>query len=113
MNYCVHNTIAILPVRSHSSFIRVGQVFFGLIFFLAFGLKAEAQTATITVNTNSVCLGGTEPVITFTGSGGTPEYTFNYILDNGTTQSSLIISTTVSSSSVNLPVPTGVAGTYV
>ena len=50
MHCSVQNIITFLSVRikgNHISFSRTGQVFFGLLFLLAFGLKVEGQTATI------------------------------------------------------------------
>ena len=67
-----------------------------------------AISATIT-GTTSVCLNTTNPVITFTGSGGTPPYTFTYTLNNG---SNTPIKTS-SGSSVTLAVPTNVAGLFI
>src|SRR5688572_4617062 len=115
MNYRVQNIVATLSVRfnrGYSFFVRTRIVFFALIVMLGVGLKVQGQlSATITVNTSTVCKGGTEPIITFTGSGGTPDYTFNYLVDNGITQSNLTTSSTTGS--IGLSVPTGVSGTYV
>ncbi len=56
------------------------------------------------------CLGGTAPVITFTGSGGQEPYTFNYTI-NGVPQTP--ITTTSPSSSVTLPpLPMDVSASY-
>ncbi|TNF50411.1 MAG: T9SS type A sorting domain-containing protein [Bacteroidetes bacterium] len=43
-------------------------------------------TGTMTVDQNNVCLLDTEPQITFTASGGTAPYTFNYTINNGPIQ---------------------------
>jgi gliding motility-associated-like protein len=56
----------------------------------------------------AVCLNAAQPVITFTGSGGTAPYTFNYTI-NGTPQPALI-SNGVGVATVNAP--TTVAGTF-
>lgn len=58
---------------------------------------------------NTVCVGDTPPLITFTASGGTPTYTFTYNINRGASQT---ISTTGTNTSVTIPVPTGVFGTY-
>lgn len=58
--------------------------------------------------TASVCKDAPAPDITFTGSSGTPPYTFTYSLNNGPMQTV----TTSSGSSVNVSVPTGTIGTY-
>ena len=64
---------------------------------------APIPTATIT-GTNTVCLGDTPPLITFTVSGGTAPYTFTYNINGGVSQT---ISTTGTNTSVTIPVPTG------
>ncbi|KOH46639.1 hypothetical protein NC99_06160 [Sunxiuqinia dokdonensis] len=66
-------------------------------------------TATIAASTPSVCQDDTEPVITFTGSGGTRPYTFTYSVDGGANQT---IETTGSNDFVTLNVPTDTPGTY-
>ena len=71
MNYNIQNIIAFLSLRikrDHPTFIRTGQVFFGFLFLLSFGLKVQGQTATITTltsNTNPSCL---NDAITFTAT---------------------------------------------
>ena len=67
--------------------------------------KPEAQ---IEANSTAVCREGTEPAITFTGSGGAAPYTFVYTINNGGNQD---IKTTTGSS-VTINHPTLVAGTY-
>ena len=69
---------------------------------------APIPTATIT-GTNTVCLGDTPPLITFTVSGGTAPYTFTYNINGGVSQT---ISTTGTNTSVTIPVPTGANGTF-
>jgi len=64
-------------------------------------------TASITANAASVCLGGTSPIITFTGSGGTAPYTFVYKI--GTGADNTIVST---GDSATVNVPTTAAGTF-
>ena len=64
-------------------------------------------TANIT-GTTEVCLNGTSPLITFTGTGNAAPYTFTYNINGGVNQTV----TTVSGNSVTLTVPTGMAGTY-
>lgn len=64
-------------------------------------------TATIAASVNQVCMGGTEPVISFTGATGTAPYTFIYSINGGPGQT---IVSTGNTASIN--VPTNVAGTY-
>jgi hypothetical protein len=80
--------------------------------------QALNQSATVTVlelptalisGTASTCQDATEPVITFAGSGGTPPYTFSYNINTGPVQS---ISTSGTDTSVTLPAPTNVGGTF-
>ncbi|WP_299581035.1 PKD-like domain-containing protein [uncultured Sunxiuqinia sp.] len=66
-------------------------------------------TATIAVSTPSVCQDDSEPVVTFTSSGGTPPYTFTYSVDGGTNQT---ITTTGSNDFATLDVPTNIPGTF-
>lgn len=66
-------------------------------------------TATIATNTPAVCLGGTSPIITFTGSGGTAPYTFTYTINGGANQT---IATTTGNN-VTVAAPTTTAGTFV
>ncbi len=56
----------------------------------------------------TVCLNGASPVITFTGAGGSPPYTFTYSINGAASQ-------TISSGSGNtatITVPTNTAGTF-
>ena len=89
----------------------ISRLFFSIasIFLFAFFTELKAQTATIAVSDNDVCLNGTSPVITFTGNGGTPEYTFTYTI-NGVGATTTAVS---AGDVINLPVPTGTAGTFV
>ena len=71
---------------------------------------ADLASVTATISgTTSVCQGGTSPVITFTGFGGTAPYTFTYTLNGGAPQT---ISTTGTNDSVTLTVDTATAGTF-
>lgn len=65
-------------------------------------------TATITTSAPSVCVGGTSPVITFTGAGGTAPYTFTYKINGGAD----IITSQSTGDIVTVNVPTGIAGTF-
>ncbi|MEO5945819.1 MAG: PKD domain-containing protein [Chitinophagaceae bacterium] len=67
----------------------------------------EIPTANIS-GTTEVCLNGTSPVITFTGTGNAAPYTFTYNINGGGNQTV----TTVSGNSVTVSVPTGTAGTF-
>lgn len=79
--------------------------------------QTQTGTATITVNTlpaasisgtATVCQNGTSPSITFTGSNGTPPYSFTYNINNG-------INSTITASGTNVSIspPTFAAGTFV
>src|SRR5688500_7110571 len=69
------------------------QVFIFLFAGFVFNaVTLNAQTATISVNNNSVCENGPEPVITFTGTGGIPEYSFYYSINGGLPQTSIVSS---------------------
>jgi gliding motility-associated-like protein len=68
-----------------------------------------SPTASITSSASSVCKGGTTPVITFTGSGGTAPYTFTYEID-GAVQP--VISSGAGGAAV-VNVPTSSAATFV
>ncbi len=79
--------------------------------------QTQADTVTITVSrvpaaaisgTSSICLNGTAPVVTFTGSNGIAPYRFTYNLNGGTAQT---ISTTTGNS-VSINAPSNVAGLY-
>jgi len=63
-------------------------------------------TATIS-GTASVCVGGTNPVLTLTGSNGVAPYTFTYNINGGTP---IQVVSTGNSATIN--VPTTAAGTY-
>ena len=62
-------------------------------------------TATIS-GTASVCQNTTEPMVTFTGAGGTAPYTFTYDLDGGASQTV----TTTTGNSISIPVSTATVG---
>lgn len=64
-------------------------------------------TATLT-GTTVVCEGDEAPEVTFTGANGTEPYIFTYRLNGGNYQTIA----PASGSSVTIPVPTGVPGTY-
>ncbi|MBP8945537.1 MAG: hypothetical protein KBG25_06555, partial [Paludibacteraceae bacterium] len=64
-------------------------------------------SATINADKLGVCINGTSPIITFTAANGTAPYIFTYKINNGASQT---ISTTASSNSVTLNVPTNAAG---
>src|SRR5690606_26775645 len=79
-------------------------------------LNPQTGTATIIINPLpsatvtggvSVCVGDTDPVVTFTGSLGTAPYTFTYNINGGTNQT--IVST---GNSATITVPTTTAGTF-
>lgn len=65
-------------------------------------------TATISGST-TLCQNATQPQITFTGSNGITPYTFTYTLNGGAQQT---ISTSASSSTVVINLPTSTPGTY-
>ena len=77
--------------------------------FLLLPLKTLAQSATISGDA-TVCQGAAEPLVTFTGADGIPEYTFTYTINGG---EPLAVSTTGGASIVTLPAPTSSAGTFV
>ena len=89
--------------------LRLTRVMFLVGLFLFISLKSFTQTATISGDA-MVCQGSAAPLITFTGAGGIPEYTFTYTINGGGPMS---VSTTGGSSIVTLPSLTGVAGTFV
>jgi PKD repeat protein len=64
-------------------------------------------SATIS-GTTTVCQNAAQPLITFTGSGGTAPYTFTYTINGGP---SLFVSTTATTSSVTVPASTTTATT--
>lgn len=71
----------------------------------------NAPFAAISSSLSSICLNGTTPVITFTGSGSTSlPYTFTYKINGGSNQT---ISTSGGASTVTLDVPVNTASTYV
>ena len=64
-------------------------------------------TATIS-GTNTVCINAASPVITFTGSDGTPPYTFSYNINGGATQT---VNSVGATATINAPTLT--AGTFI
>lgn len=81
------------------------------------GCKMVSAPVTVTVNplpnasvsgSTTVCQGSASPSVIFTGSAGTPPYTFTYKLNGGPSQTI----TTVSGNSVVISIPTSSAGTY-
>ena len=95
--------------RKKISLFSTRLVFFLSIFFLSFfNADLNAQSATIDVNNDEVCEDGTSPIITFTGSGGTPEYTFTYTINGGSQQTT----GTSNNDDFTLSVPTGTPGTF-
>jgi gliding motility-associated-like protein len=70
--------------------------------------SALVPTATISANATEVCRNATNPIITFTGSGGTAPYTFTYTINGGAIQTI----TTVSGDVVTISVSTTAAGTF-
>src|SRR5699024_6339684 len=63
---------------------------------------------TMVVDVAEVCVEDTEPVITFTGSGGTARYTFTYEDPDGNTQTV----TSDNSGVATIEVPTDVDGSF-
>ncbi|NDB53827.1 MAG: hypothetical protein EB025_07090, partial [Chitinophagaceae bacterium] len=79
----------------------------------------QPATAVVTINTNptatitgtiDVCKDAPSPQVTFTGSAGTPPYTFSYNINGGATQT---VSSVAPSSVATVDVPTGATGTFV
>jgi len=68
----------------------------------------QSPDATISGSTEVCRYDDPEPVITFTGSGGTPPYEFTYTINSGPAY----VVITTSGSSVSLPVPTGNVGSF-
>ena len=79
--------------------------------------QIQAGDAVITVNTlptasvsgtTSICKDAPEPLVTFTGAGGTAPYTFTYKINTG----SQLTVTTTTGNSVTVAAPTSTDGTY-
>ncbi len=70
---------------------------------------AALPTAAVTASAPTVCQNAAQPTITFTGSGGSAPYTFQYNINGGTTQT---ITTTGTANTVTVNVPTTTVGTY-
>lgn len=66
-------------------------------------------SATISASTNTVCLNGASPTITFTGTGGTAPYTFNYTF-NGVAQVPVVSN---AAGTFTIAVATNTAGPFV
>jgi hypothetical protein len=60
-------------------------------------------------STESVCLNSAEPLVTFTGSSGTPPYIFTYKINSGTEKT---ITTATGNSSVSVLAPTTATGEF-
>ncbi len=97
------------------NFFRI--LFLVVLLNLSYSLKAENNSsvpnlllpsATITLNTTSVCKGGTSPIITFTGKDGTAPYTFTYKIGTGAT-----IDLVSTGNNATLNVPNTSAGFFV
>lgn len=85
-------------------------VFLSIFLFSFLVVEVNAQTATITVNDNNVCEDdATLPVITFTGNGGTAEYTFTYTINGGGSQTTAVSN----NDDIQINVPTGTSGTFI
>ncbi|MFM2190354.1 MAG: hypothetical protein RL491_740, partial [Bacteroidota bacterium] len=69
----------------------------------------EPPNATISIDTTVICQYGTSPIISFTGSGGTPPYAFQYTV-NGSAAPALFSSTT--SNTAQLQLSTANPGTF-
>jgi autotransporter-associated beta strand protein len=72
------------------------------------GFGLALPTATIS-GTTTACINSAQPSITFTGANSSSPYTFKYKINGGAD----VTVTTVSGNSVNVPVPTAIAGSYV
>lgn len=81
-------------------------------------IQSQTGEAIITVNplptaiisgTAAICLNAPEPLVTFTGAGGTTPYTFTYKIGSGANQTIA----TVLGNSVTLAAPTNAAGSFV
>ncbi len=72
-------------------------------------IVAPLPSATIS-GTATVCINDPQPVVTFTGSGGTPPYTFYYHINGGGVQT---VATVGASVTATINVPTTPAGTYI
>lgn len=80
--------------------------------------QALVESASILVNplptstlsgTTTVCVGASEPVITFTGANGTPPYTFHYNINNGNTQT---VTSIGANSTATITMPTAFPGVF-
>ena len=71
-------------------------------------VSTETLSATVTADSKSVCQNGTQPIITFTGAGGSAPYTFSYTI-NGIEQTAV---SSASESTVTINVSTTEAGSF-
>ncbi len=69
----------------------------------------SVPNANLTVDKTTVCQDFDSPILTFSGSNGTPPYTFSYTL-GGASQPNIV---TTTGNSVTLPVPTGALATLI
>ncbi|MDR1680286.1 MAG: PKD domain-containing protein [Prevotellaceae bacterium] len=83
-----------------------------LLCFFCFwsGMNGQTLSATITATRDSVCEGGTSPVITLTGFGGTAPYIFTYTVNGGPVQTA--VSSSYSDAVTAIPLPVSVPGSY-
>ncbi|MEP7377906.1 MAG: hypothetical protein ABI675_31195, partial [Chitinophagaceae bacterium] len=90
-----------------SVFSFIKRLLFSITAFFLFSFFAElkAQTGTISVNDNNVCIGDPSPTLTFNGNGGTPGYVFEYTINGG---GSIF---TAAGDPILVAVPTGTSGT--
>ncbi|MES2373456.1 MAG: hypothetical protein V4557_12800 [Bacteroidota bacterium] len=102
------NTQSIVVNASGTYFVTVTD---------ANGCQMVSAPVAVTVNplpnasisgSTTICQGSAAPSVIFTGSAGTPPYTFTYKLNGGSNQTI----TTVSGNSVAISIPTSSAGTY-
>ena len=97
-----------LRVKVYSSFAGK-MIWLLLINFLALSFSSSSQTATISGTNLITCQGATtQPTITFTGSGGVQEYTFEYTRD-GVPQTAV---TTSGSNQHTINIPTNTVGSF-
>ncbi len=70
-----------------------------------------SPSATFTANTNAACLNDAQPVLTFTGSGGSNPYLFTYNINGGADM--VLDSDPGNNSTEDLDVPTTTAGSFI
>lgn len=71
--------------------------------------KAPAAISATISGTTSTCLNTAKPTITFTGTGGTPPYSFTYKIGNGIVQT---VSSATGSNVATIDASTGVSGAF-